>query len=57
MAGIFMVITLIIFVCYGASASLARAYIISNPRIMLWLKRSFAATFGFLSLKLALSDR
>lgn len=57
MAAIFMLLTFIVFVGYGACAALARDYIISRPRVMLWLKRSFAGTFGFLGLKLALSDK
>ena len=57
LAAVFMVLTLLIFIGYGACASLARNYVISRPRVMTWLKRSFAATFGILGLKLALSDR
>jgi len=57
LAAIFMLLTFIIFVGYGACAALARDYIISRPVVMRWLKRSFAGTFGFLGLKLALSDQ
>jgi threonine/homoserine/homoserine lactone efflux protein len=56
LAAIFMVLTFVIFVGYGACAALARDYIISRPAVMKWLKRSFAGTFGFLGLKLALSE-
>lgn len=57
LAGIFMLLTLLVFVLYGACASLARDYLVHKPAVMLWMKRSFAAAFGFLGLRLALSDR
>lgn len=57
LAGIFMVLTFVIFVVYGACAAAARDYVISRPAVMTWLRRSFAGTFGFLGLRLALSDR
>lgn len=57
LAGIFMLLTLLVFVLYGACASLARDYLVRKPAVMLWMKRSFAAAFGFLGLRLALSDR
>ena len=57
LAGAFMALTFVVFVGYGACAALARDYVISRPRTVLWLKRSFAATFGFLGLRLALAER
>ena len=57
LAGAFMLLTLIIFIGYGACAAAARDYVISKPNVMRWLKRSFAATFAALGLKLALSER
>lgn len=57
LAAIFMLLTFIVFVGYGACAALTRDYIVSRPNVMVWFKRSFAGTFGFLGLKLALSDR
>lgn len=53
----FMAMTFAVFVGYGASASLARDYVVSRPAVMTWLKRSFAGAFGLLGLRLALSDR
>ncbi len=53
----FMVLTFIVFVGYGACAALARDYVVSRPPVMLWLRRSFAAAFGLLGLRLALADR
>ncbi len=57
LAATFMLLTFVIFVIYGACASLARDYIISRPAVMKWLRRSFAATFVFLGFKLALSNK
>ena len=57
LAACFMVMTLLVFFVYGACASLARDYVIRRPNVIAWLKRSFAATFGLLGVKLALSDR
>ncbi len=57
LAAIFMLLTFVIFIGYGACAALARDYVISRPNVMNWLKRAFAGTFGFLGLKLALSER
>ncbi|MDG1727277.1 MAG: LysE family translocator [Emcibacteraceae bacterium] len=57
LAGVFMLLTFIVFSGYGLCASLAHEYVIKRPGVLKWLKRSFAATFGFLSVRLALSDR
>lgn len=54
---IFMGLTFLVFVLYGASASLAQKHIIAKPNIQKWMQRSFAATFGLLSVKLALSEK
>lgn len=56
LAAIFMLLTFVVFIGYGACAALARDYVISRPNVMNWLKRAFAGTFGFLGLKLALSE-
>jgi threonine/homoserine/homoserine lactone efflux protein len=57
LAGIFMLLTFLVFVVYGACAALARDYVITRPNILKWMKRSFAGAFGFLGLRLALSER
>ncbi len=57
LAGIFMFLTFIVFVGYGACAALARDYIITRPIIMKWMKRAFAGVFGFLGIRLALAER
>ena len=57
LAGVFMVLTFMVFVGYGATASLARRHVIARPAVMGWVRRSFAATFALLGLKLALTSR
>ncbi|MCB1416961.1 MAG: LysE family translocator [Phyllobacteriaceae bacterium] len=57
LAAVFMVMTFVVFIGYGACASLARDFVISRPAVMTWMKRSFAAAFGFLGLRLALAER
>ncbi|MBX2825186.1 MAG: LysE family translocator, partial [Gammaproteobacteria bacterium] len=54
LAAVFMLMTLLVFALYAYFAAQARKYVISKPAIMRWLKRSFAATFAFLGLRLAL---
>lgn len=56
LAGVFMALTFLIFVGYGACASLARSYVIARPAVMRWFRRLFAGAFGFLGFKLAWSD-
>ncbi len=57
LALMFMLLTLIVFIAYGASASLARDYVISRPAVLTWLKRTFAGAFGLLGLRLLLAER
>ena len=57
LGAVFMLMTFIVFVGYGAFASATRQYVISKPRVMLWLRRGFAGAFAGLGVKLALSDR
>jgi threonine/homoserine/homoserine lactone efflux protein len=57
LAAIFMLLTFVVFVGYGACASAARRYVLANPDIMLWLRRGFAGAFGLLGLKLAIAHQ
>lgn len=53
----FMGMTFIVFVGYGAAASLARDYVVSRPAVLRWLKRSFAGAFALLGFRLAMAER
>ena len=54
---VFMAMTLAVFIVYGLLASMAREKILSRPRVMTWMRRTFAATFAALAVKLALAER
>lgn len=51
---VFMALTLIIFILYGVAATSVRQQLASSPRRIVWLQRSFAATFAALGVRLAL---
>ncbi len=57
LSGIFMGMTLFIFILYGLFAYSVRAYVVSSPKIVLIFQRSFAGIFALLGAKLALTDR
>lgn len=54
LGGVFMALTLAVFVAYGAFAGTARQWILSSETAMRWLNRSFAAIFAALAGRLAL---
>jgi threonine/homoserine/homoserine lactone efflux protein len=53
----FMAMTLAVFVVYGVFAASVRSHVISRPRVLAWMRRTFAAAFAGLGAKLALADR
>ena len=53
----FMAMTLIIFILYGLSANLVRSHVVSSPKAVTLMQRSFAAVFALFGLKLALTER
>lgn len=57
LSGVFMAMTFAVFVVYGLFAASVRNHIISRPRVLTWMRRSFAAAFVALGAKLALADR
>jgi threonine/homoserine/homoserine lactone efflux protein len=57
LSGVFMGMTLAIFIVYGVLAHSIRASILNSPRLLTWLQRSFAAAFAALGVNLAVSDR
>ncbi len=52
LAAAFMAMTFVVFALYGAFASLARDYVVARPVVMRWIRRSFAAAFAGLGLRL-----
>jgi len=57
LAAIFMLMTFVVFILYGAFASAARMYVVESPKTMLWLKRCFAGAFVVLGLRLATAEQ
>ena len=57
LAGVFMALTFVAFVGYGAFASATRRYVITRPPVMRWLRRGFAGAFAALGVRLALAER
>ena len=57
LSGAFMVMTFAVFVLYGLFAAGMREHVITRPKVMTWLRRSFAAGFAALGVKLALAER
>jgi threonine/homoserine/homoserine lactone efflux protein len=57
LSGVFMLATFVVFALYGLFAAAMRAHVISRPAIMTWMRRTFAAAFVLLGLRLALTER
>ena len=57
LSAIFMVMTFVIFAGYGLFAASVRDHVISRPRVLTWMRRTFAAAFVELGAKLAVSER
>jgi threonine/homoserine/homoserine lactone efflux protein len=52
-----MLATFVVFAAYGVLAASVRSHVIARPRVMAWLRRSFAGSFVALGAKLALTPR
>ena len=57
LSGVFMALTFVVFVGYGLFAASIRNHVISRPRVLTWMRRTFAAAFVALGAKLALAER
>ncbi|MET9226047.1 LysE family translocator [Lentzea sp. NPDC003310] len=55
LSAVFMAMTFVVFAVYGVFAASMRDRVLARPRVMVWLRRFFAASFAALGLKLALS--
>lgn len=53
LSGIFMALTFAVFALYGIFAATLRDRLVRQPRIVVWLRRGFAAAFVGLGVKLA----
>jgi threonine/homoserine/homoserine lactone efflux protein len=57
LSSVFMAMTFVVFVVYGLLASAVRDKVVSRPRVMTWMRRTFAGTFVALAARLALAER
>jgi threonine/homoserine/homoserine lactone efflux protein len=54
---VFMVVTFVVFALYGMFAATMRTQVITRPKVVTWLRRTFAATYVLLAGRLALETR
>ena len=57
LSGVFMLLTFVVFVGYGLFAASIRTHVVSRPRVLTWMRRTFAGAFVALGAKLALAER
>jgi threonine/homoserine/homoserine lactone efflux protein len=57
LSGVFMLVTFVVFVGYGLFAAAVRRHVISRPRVLTWMRRTFAGAFVALGAKLAVTSR
>jgi threonine/homoserine/homoserine lactone efflux protein len=57
LSSLFMLITFVVFVGYGILAAAVRNHVLSRPRVLTWMRRTFAGAFVALGAKLALAER
>jgi threonine/homoserine/homoserine lactone efflux protein len=56
LSAVFMGLTFVVFVGYGLFAAKVREHVISRPRVLTWMRRTFAAAFVALGLRLAFAE-
>ncbi len=54
---VFMLLTFVVFVVYGLFAAAIRRHVIRSPRVLTWMRRTFAGAFVALGAKLAVTER
>jgi threonine/homoserine/homoserine lactone efflux protein len=57
LSAVFMALTFVVFVGYGQFAAAIRNHVISRPRVLTWMRRTFAAAFVALGARLAFAER
>ncbi|MEU7488584.1 LysE family translocator [Streptomyces sp. NPDC042319] len=55
-SAVFMAMTFVVFAIYGAFAAAVRDHVISRPKVLTWMRRSFAAAFVGLGFQLATTN-
>jgi threonine/homoserine/homoserine lactone efflux protein len=57
LSAVFMLLTFAVFVGYGLFAASIRSHVVSRPRVLTWMRRTFAGAFVALGAKLAFAER
>jgi threonine/homoserine/homoserine lactone efflux protein len=57
LSAVFMAVTFVVFAIYGVCAAALRARVLSRPRVLRWMRRSFGGAFLALAGRLALTER
>ncbi|AKR56287.1 lysine transporter LysE [Devosia sp. H5989] len=57
LSAVFMALTFVVFAIYGVCAAGVRQHVVSRPKVMMWMRRTFAAAFVGLGVKLAVTSR
>jgi threonine/homoserine/homoserine lactone efflux protein len=57
LSAVFMLLTFVVFVGYGLFAAAVRNHVVSRPRVLTWMRRTFAGAFVALGARLALAER
>ncbi|KUL36074.1 lysine transporter LysE [Streptomyces sp. NRRL F-4489] len=57
LSAVFMLMTFVVFAIYGAFAAAVRDHIITRPKVLAWMRRTFAVAFVGLGVQLALASR
>ena len=57
LSAVFMLMTFVVFALYGLFAASIRNHVITRPRVLTWMRRTFAGAFAALGAKLAFADR
>lgn len=57
LSAVFMLMTFVVFAAYGATAALLRDRVLSRPRLVDRIRKTFAASFAVLGARLAVESR
>lgn len=57
LSAVFMAMTFLVFAVYGLFAASVRDHIVTRPRVLTWMRRTFAGAFVTLGAKLAFTER
>ncbi|MCC3651575.1 LysE family translocator [Streptomyces sp. S07_1.15] len=55
LSAVFMAMTFVVFVLYGLFAAAVRDHVITRPKVLAWMRRTFAAAFVGIGAQLAFS--